>query len=130
MKPATLNELAAALAAAKAAENAAKQERLVIEDQILALIDKKDEGTVADKDSGIKVTFKVNRTVDTEALQTAWDRLPEHAHKAFKWKADVDIKGLRGLKDFDEAAYGIVAQFITAKPAKPTVSLLSMGGDE
>jgi hypothetical protein len=128
MKPATLTELAAALAAAKAAENAAKNERLLIEEQILTHMDKKDEGTVSDKEAGITVTYKITRTVDTEALQAAWASLPEHAHKAFKWKADVDIRNLRSLKEFDEASYAVVTQFVTAKPAKPTVSV--KGGDE
>lgn len=123
MKPATLNELAAAWRAAKAAEAAARDERLAIEEQMLALLPKKDEGSVTDADSGVTVSYKLTRTVDAEELQGAWHDLPEHAQRAFRWKADVDLKALRGLQEFDAEAYAAAARFITAKPAKPTINL-------
>lgn len=123
MKPANLHELAAAWRAAKAAEAAARDERLAIEEQMLALLPKKDEGSVTDADSGVTVSYKLTRTVDTEALQGAWHELPEHAQRAFRWKADVDLKALRGLQEFDGEAYAAAARFITAKPAKPSISL-------
>jgi hypothetical protein len=52
--PATLHELRCAWQEAKALEAKAAQERRAIEDAILALLPSKTEGTVTDKDSGIK----------------------------------------------------------------------------
>ena len=119
---AKLHELVAALAAAKAEEEQARQRRLQIEEEILALMPSKDEGTVTDKDAGITVTYKLTRTVDTEALQARWLELSAAAQAAFRWKAEVDLRALRTL---DEADYKLAAAYITTKPAKPTVTIRS-----
>ncbi len=117
--------LIASLRAAKVAEEQAKDVRQALEEQIVALFPKPAGGEGTEKSDDLTVTFKLNRSVDTEALQTDWTALSANAQRAFKWKAEVDLKQLRALHEFDETAYRQAAQFFTAKPAKPSVTLKS-----
>lgn len=75
---------------------------LAIEEQMLALLPKKDEGSVTDADSGVTVSYKLTRTVDAKSCKGMARHPPERAQaRAFRWKADVDPKALRGLQEFD-----------------------------
>jgi hypothetical protein len=123
MNHATLAELKTAWLAAKHAETKAQDERRDIEKSILALMPKKPEGTVTDKDAGVSVTYKVSRTVDTPALQGQWHHLTENAQRAFKWKAEIDTRQFKALAEFDEAAYAFISQFVTSKEAKPSIEI-------
>jgi len=118
-----ITELTAALRKAKLAEATAKAERLRLEDQIEKLFTKPDGGEGTFSDEEVKITWKINRTVDTPAVQAGWDSLSANAQKAFRWKADVDLTQLRALKDLDSAAYAQAAEYITSKPAKPSIEL-------
>ncbi len=121
MKPLTLSELVAAWRAAKAAEAAAQAERLRIEEAIVNMVPRKDEGTVTVEN--VSVNFKVTRSVDTEALRQAWSALPASAQSLFRWKAEIDTKAMRAAQEFAPDAYKAAAQFITAKPAKPSITI-------
>ncbi len=121
MKALSLAELTVAWRAAKAAEIAATEDRRQIEESILTFIPKQDEGTVTVDD--VSVTYKMTRKVDTQALQAAWQSMPEHAQKCFRWKAEVETKELRAVMGLDEKAYRIAAEFITTTPAKPAISI-------
>lgn len=121
---AELAVLKTALIQAKAAETAAKNARLEIEDAILAHFPSdKLEGSVTNADFGISVTYKLTRTVDTDALQAGWETLSANAQKAFKWKADIDLKQFRAIQELDQASYDQLVAFVTTKPAKPSVSI-------
>jgi hypothetical protein len=117
-------ELTIALRQAKLAESIAKTERLRLEELIEKQFTKPDGGEGSHTDEEVKITWKINRTVDTAAVQAGWDSLTANAQKAFRWKADVDLTQLRALKDLDSAAYAQAAEFITSKPAKPSIELL------
>jgi hypothetical protein len=119
-----ITELTAALRKAKLTEATAKAERLRLEDLIEKQFTKPDGGEGTHTDEEVKITWKINRTVDTTAVQAGWDNLTANAQKAFRWKADVDLTQLRALKDLDSAAYAQAAEFITSKPAKPSIELL------
>lgn len=120
----TLTPLRQRWQACKAAEDAARAERLAVEQDIVAHFPgDKVEGSVTDKDAGITVTFKVTRKVDSEALANAWPLLSQNAHRAFKWSAEVNTTQLRALKDLDPALFGALAEFITTTPAKPAISI-------
>lgn len=119
----TLQELKALWLAAKAAEAAANAERLAVEVAMLALLPSKLEGTVSDKASGVSATFKVTRKADTTALQADWTGLPPNVQSAFTWKADVSARQLNGLQELDPAAYLLAAKYLTATPAKPSISI-------
>lgn len=120
-----IDSLVAELRLAKIAEEKARDYRVQIETKILEFMPTKDEGSESIKtDEGtVTATFKINRKVDTDALSSAWATISENAKKAFKWKADIEIKSMRALQDMDAAAYLVASQFITATPAKPSITV-------
>ena len=111
------------LAEAKQAEAAARDTRIAIEEEILAHFEAPVTGEGSKTEVRVTVAWKVTRKVDTDALQAAWTTLPANAQKAFRWKADTDLKQLRALQDLDMAGYGAAAKFITTTPAKPAITL-------
>lgn len=117
--------LGASLRAAKQMEDAAAEQRLAIERQILLHYadQAKTEGSITDKDNGITITYGVTRKVDTSALQQAWATLGENVQKAFAWEAKVVIKTLKAIQDLDPQAYGQLAKFIITTPRKTSITL-------
>lgn len=112
--------LVAVLKAAKAAEQQASETRLAIESQILAHFPHQDEATI--KEGDLTICYKLTRTVDTTALQSAWQDLPANAQKAFTWKAALDLKNFRAIADLDKMAFDAIIPFVSSKQAKPTLS--------
>ena len=118
-----IDKLIAELRAAKSDETAAKNERIRLEGLIEAQFAKPDGGEGTHNDEEFKITWKLNRTVDTLKVQDAWDGLSKNAQRAFRWKAEVDLSHLRALNELDAVAYAQAAEFITSKPAKPSIEL-------
>lgn len=110
---------------AKAAETQANLRRLDIEAEILKHFTPPEdgEGTVSNKEQGVSVTYKITRSADTEALQDKWRQLPPIVQEAFTWKATPALKQLKALQLANPEAYAIASQFVTAKPAKPSISI-------
>jgi len=119
----TIIELTAALKAAKAAEDNAKALRLEIEGKIVALYAKPATGEGTHNDEEFSITWKLNRTVDSEKLSAGYESLPVNAQRAFRWKAEVELKNLRALAELDPVSYSAAAEYITSKPAKPSIDL-------
>jgi hypothetical protein len=119
----TISELATALRAAKAAEDNAKALRLEIEGKIVALYAKPATGEGTHNDEEFSITWKLNRTVDSEKLSAGYESLPVNAQRAFRWKAEVELKNLRALAELDPVSYSAAAEYITSKPAKPSIEL-------
>jgi hypothetical protein len=119
----TISELAAQLRMAKQAENEAKTERLRIEGLITEQFAKPESNEGTHNDEEFTITWKLNRTVNTDQLATDYDDLPTNAQKAFRWKAEVNLAYLRSLAEIDPAAYNKAAVFVTSKPAKPSIEL-------
>ena len=119
----TITNLVAQLRQAKQAETDAKAERLRLEELIEKQFTKPDGGEGTHTDEEVKITWKINRTVDTAKVQVSWDSMNTNAQKAFRWKAEVDLTQLRALADLDPGAYAQAAAHITSKPAKPTIEL-------
>jgi hypothetical protein len=119
----TISELAAQLRMAKQAENEAKTERLRIEGLITEQFAKPESNEGTHNDEEFTITWKLNRTVNTDQLATDYDDLPTNAQKAFRWKAEVNLAYLRSLSEIDPAAYNKAAVFVTSKPAKPSIEL-------
>ncbi len=123
----TLESLADAWTEAKHAEDAAAKRRTVIEAQIIALAGERDEGSetreLADGRK-LTVTAKVTRSVDADAWRQVMHQVPEQLRPiSFVEKAEIDLKGLRWLQENEPAVYAIVAQAVTAKKAKSSISL-------
>ena len=121
----TLEKLAADFMAAKAAEELAVAHRRDLGKLLEDSLPGADEGSVTVKVAGIKVTVtrKLTRAVDTDALQAAWSDMTLNAQNTFKWKADINLKHYRALQELKAAELGMVAKFITTKPASASVAV-------
>lgn len=124
MNDPTLADLGQQWRAAKAAETQANKTRVAIEQQIVALVGCKEEGS-ATHDAGlfkVIVTGKINRTLDRAAWETIAPTIPE-ALRPVEYAPRLDLKGLRYLENNEPEIYRQVAQAITARPGKPSISI-------
>lgn len=119
----TITELTQQLRQAKQAETDAKAERLRIENLIVEQFAKPESNEGTHNDEDFTITWKLNRTVNTDQLAADYEDLPTNAKNAFRWKAEVNLAYLRSLSEIDPASYNKAAVFITSKPAKPSIEL-------
>ena len=121
----TLAELAESIIHLRNIEASAREERIRIEQMIIDKVGAKEEGTTTAEDGHFKVKTvgKLTRSVDTQAIQTDWDNLPEEVQKCFKWKADIDTKNLRSLESMRDDLVPLLSTYVTTKPAKPSVTI-------
>ena len=110
---------------AKEAEAHAKERRLNIETQITELVGVSDEGTTNAEGHlfKVKTVGKLTRSLDDSAIQSDWDKLPDEIKKCVKWKPSLDTKNLRSLESMRGDLLPVMAQYMTTKPAKPSVSV-------
>jgi hypothetical protein len=118
----TLKDVLACWMQAKEDERKAIEHRRSLDKMIQSILPSKDEGSISQAEGDYKVTvsYKLDRKLDTPALQAAWHTIPERAHSALKWKADLSVSAFRTLSDDDKA---LIAKFMTTKPASPTVAV-------
>lgn len=118
----SITELVALRVAAKEREEAAVAHRREIDAALINAIGTLDEGTKSEvtDDYKVSVTYKLDRKLDTDALRQAWPAIPAAAQNAVKWKADLSVTEYRKLEQSDA---GFLSQFITTKPAAPTIKV-------
>lgn len=111
---------------AKEAERQAAEARRLIEDELIAElgIAESDEGSRTVKADGfkVKVTCRMNRSIDADALQeiAAEFGLTEHLGDLFRWKPDINAKA---WKDADASITAPLLAAITTKPGRPSFSI-------
>jgi hypothetical protein len=108
------------LALAQDAEHYARDRRLAVEAEIVAIMPGKHEGTVTDKDAGLSVTYKITRKLDYAAYQAIADGLPEGL-QCVDMKPTLNLKSFRALELVEPS---LAASFVTESPAKPSISIL------
>ncbi len=120
-----LDDLAIRWSRAKAAEQAANKERLAIEAEIAQLVGVAEEGTTNAETAAfkIKTVGKLTRSLDSDALQTDWEALPEAIQKCFSWDAKLDTKAFRALESMRDDLIPTISKYITTKPAKASISV-------
>lgn len=118
----TLDQLSAAWLAAKKAEAAAAKERLAIEEQIVALTGKRDEGAQTHEAEGFKVTVtgKVSRKMDWDKWETVKAQIAPNLHP-IKYKPELDEKGVKYLQANEPEIYALLP--IEVKPAKTAIEV-------
>lgn len=119
-----IDQLAASLEAAKIAESKATASRIDAENALLQVIDSKIEGTVTARGHSYRVTatFGITRNIDAVALESIRDSIPAALlERAVRYKPDLLLTGMRYLQNNEPETYSVLAQAITAKPAKPSV---------
>ena len=128
----TIDQLAAALEAAKITESQATAARIDAENALLAHMPDKPEGDVRVTGAQYRAiaTFKVNRSLDAAALSAMWQQMPEGIRNVFPAKHSLDLKEMRHWQNNNPDEYArYIAPVVTAKPGKPSVrveTLVSM----
>lgn len=93
---------------------------------LVALMPTKDEGavTVSGESYKVAITYGMNRTVDAAALAAIKDSVPPALfEQAITYKPSIVLAGLRYLSSKEPSVYAILAQAITARPAKPSLRI-------
>lgn len=121
----TIDQLVDDFIAAKAAENAANKRRVAIEEQMIALLGKREEGAETHElASGMKITItgKLTYTADMEKLQEICAKLPQEM-RPIKTKVELDTTGAKYLRANEPAIWAKLAKAITVKTAKTGVEV-------
>lgn len=112
--------------AAKEAERLAVEQRRAIEDQLIAelRVAETDEGTrtVEAGEYKVKITCRMNRRVDAEALQeiAAEYGITDHLGDLFRWKPEINAKA---WKSADESITTPLLAAITTQPGRPSFAI-------
>ena len=108
---------------AKAEENAARAKRVEIEEELLAILPCREEGSQTSKlENGMRVVTegRLTRSIDAKALADDWNDLPAIIQGTFHWKPDLKITCFKSLEDDHKA---LIAKYVTTKPAKAGVKV-------
>lgn len=118
----TIEQLCTDWLKAKQAEQKANAERIAIEDQIVSLTGKRDEGAKTVDATGFKITVtgKISRKMDWKAWETIKAQIPPEMHPV-KLKPELDEKGVKWLADNQPDIYKLLP--IEVKPAKTAVEV-------
>ncbi len=118
----TIEQLCADWLAAKKAEQKANAERVAIEDQIVSITGKRDEGAKTVEVNGFKITVtgRISRKMDWKAWDKVKTQIPADMHPV-KLKPELDEKGVKWLADNQPDIYKLLP--IEVKPAKTAVEV-------
>lgn len=118
-----LDQLAKEFQDMKDLEDQAKARRYEIEEEIVKLVGLAEEGTTNAEGNlfKVKTVGKLTRSLDDKAIQADWDKLPSEIKQCVKFKASLDTKNLRALESMRDDLVPVMAQYMTTKPAKPSV---------
>ncbi len=117
-----LKGLAAEWLAAKAIEAKAVADRVAIEEKIVAVTGKKDEGSQTHDADGFKITVKgvINRKMDWTKWEEVKSTIPSELHPV-KMKPELDEKGIKWLQEHRVDLYALLP--ITATPGKTGIDI-------
>lgn len=106
----------------KRAEAAANKLRKEVEEKIVALTGKRDEGSATHEAEGFKVTVtgKVTRKMDWTKWETVKDQIPANL-RPVKTKSELDETGVKYLRDNEPDIYALLP--IETKPASTSVEV-------
>lgn len=109
---------------AKRTETLWRDNRIALEEKLIATLGCKDEGSQTHKAGQfkIRITGKMNRRLDEAAWNTIAPKIPE-ALRPVSYSPKLDTKGLRYLEQNEPDIYRQIAEAIIAKPGKPAVEV-------
>jgi hypothetical protein len=116
-------EIAADLFAAKQAEKEAEAKRIALEEELVAVLGKRDEGSKTHTVGNYKVTItgRVNRKIDWEMFDELSSKIPE---SLWPVKRTLDVTGVKYLANNEPTLYKVLSPALTVEPAKTTVSIV------
>jgi len=109
---------------AKRTETLWRNNRIAIEEEMIALTGCKEEGSQTSPAGEYKITItgKITRTLDKTRWAAIEASIPE-ALRPVTYEPKLETRGLRYLEQNEPDVYARVAQAISAKPAKPAVEV-------
>jgi hypothetical protein len=112
---------------AKEQERAATERRRAIEDEIISILEVPDtlDGTARflSEHYTVKITGRIDRKVDADKVQeiAAEYGLTDHLAALFRWKPEINAAAWKAA---DASITGPLAGAITAKPGRPSISIV------
>jgi len=119
-------EIASELFEAKLAEKEANERRVALEEELIALVGAREEGSQTHDigDYKITITGKVTRKIDWDLFDKDIARnIPPSLHPV-KLVRELDETGVKYLANNEPHLYKILAGALTVKPAKTSVTIV------
>lgn len=110
---------------AKVAEKEANEKRIALEEELIAVLGAKEEGSEKHEIDGFKVTIegKLIRKIDWKEFDAfVASKIPESLHPV-KTVREVDVAGVKYLANNEPQLYKVLSRALTVKPAKTYVKL-------
>ena len=128
LKNRTAMDVAADLMAARALEKTATEQRVAMEEELIALLGgAKAEGADTHNIGPYKVTItgKLNRKLDLKKFDQIAEQIPE-ALRPVKVKRELDLAGIKYLANNEPDIYRMIANSgaMTVEPAKTSVTII------
>ncbi len=116
-------EIAEDLFNAKMAEKEAEAKRIALEEELVAVLGKRDEGSKTHTVGDYKVTItgRVSRKIDWEQFDNLSHKIPENLWPV---KRALDETGVKYLANNEPQLYKVLSPALTVAPAKTTVSIV------
>jgi len=116
-------EIAEDLFKAKQAEKQAQLDRIALEEELIQVLGKRDEGSKTHTVGAYKVTItgRVTRKIDWERFDKVSSKIPENLWPV---KRALDETGVKYLANNEPSLYKILAPALTVEPAKTTVQIV------
>lgn len=111
---------------AKLAEEAAHIERLAAEDELIALVGFKEEGTTTARTDWftVKTVGKLNRSLIPEALGGLQNQVPQVIYdQVIRYKPELSLSGLHAVERANPELYRLFTGAMVTRPAKPSISV-------
>jgi hypothetical protein len=119
-------EIANELFEAKLAEKEANERRVALEEELIALVGAREEGSQTHEigDYKITITGKLNRKIDWDLFdQSIAAKIPQTLQPV-KIKRELDDTGVKYLANNEPQIYKLLAKALTIKPAKTAVTIV------
>jgi hypothetical protein len=119
-------EIASELFEAKLAEKEANERRVALEEELIALVGAREEGSQTHDigDYKITITGKLNRKIDWDLFdQSIAAKIPQDLQPV-KIKRELDDTGVKYLANNEPQIYKLLAKALTIKPAKTAVTIV------
>jgi hypothetical protein len=116
-------EIADDLFKAKQAEREAEERRIALEEELVAVLGKREEGSKTHTVGSYKVTItgRINRKIDWELFDQVSSKIPE---TLWPVKRTLDVTGVKYLANNEPQLYKVLSPALTVEPAKTTVSIV------
>ena len=116
-------EIADDLFKAKQAEREAEERRIALEEELVAVLGKREEGSKTHAVGSYKVTItgRITRKIDWELFDQVSSKIPE---TLWPVKRTLDVTGVKYLANNEPQLYKVLSPALTVEPAKTTVSIV------